>query len=47
MDDAELIARAAGGDDAAFELVVRRHSPGLWQLAGSIVGDDHVAEEVV
>lgn len=47
MDDAELIARAAGGDDAAFELVVRRHSPGLWQLARSIVGDDHVAEEVV
>lgn len=47
MDDRELAARASGGDDAAFELLVRRNFPALWKLARAIVHDDPTAEEAV
>ena len=47
MDDSELVQRAAAGDAAAFELLVRRHAGALFRLARPIVRDDHLAEEVV
>lgn len=47
MDDDELVHRAAGGDAAAFELLVRRHAGPLFRIARPIVRDDYLAEEVV
>jgi RNA polymerase sigma-70 factor (ECF subfamily) len=47
MDDKELAAQAGRGDDAAFELLVRRNFPALWKLARAIVHDDPAAEEAV
>ena len=46
MDDGQLVERARRGDDAAFELLVRRHTPTVWRLARSLVDDDGTAEEV-
>jgi RNA polymerase sigma-70 factor (ECF subfamily) len=45
--DAELATRARGGDDAAFELIMRRHNRRLFRLARSLVGRDHEAEDVL
>lgn len=47
MDDEALLTHAAEGDQAAFELLVRRHADGLWRLAQSVVRDAQVAEEAV
>ena len=47
MDDSELVQRAAEGDAAAFEMLVRRHAASLFRLARSIVREDQLAEEVV
>ena len=47
MDDATLVAQAAGGDDAAFELIVRRHTDAVWRFARSMLRDDGAAEEAV
>lgn len=47
MDDVALIERAAGGDDVAFELLVRRHTDAAWRLARSLLRDDFAAEEAV
>ncbi|MHB8571865.1 MAG: sigma-70 family RNA polymerase sigma factor [Candidatus Dormibacteria bacterium] len=47
MEDAELLARAARGDEGAFELVVRRHTDAAWRLARSLIPDDFAAEEAV
>lgn len=47
MEDNSLAARAADGDEAAFELLVRRHTEGVWRLARSILRDDFEAEEAV
>ncbi len=47
-DDREFVSRAQSGDQAAFEVLYRRHSPrvlGLcWRLAG---GDERLAHELV
>ncbi|HMO46007.1 MAG TPA: sigma-70 family RNA polymerase sigma factor [Rubrivivax sp.] len=43
----ELIARAAEGDAAAFEQIMRRHNRLLFRSARSILKDDGDAEEAV
>jgi RNA polymerase sigma-70 factor (ECF subfamily) len=45
-DDAELVARLRGGDEAAFADIVRRHHRTLVRLARVYVGDVETAEEV-
>lgn len=45
-DDA-LMARVAGGDPAAFALLVHRHSGALYRVGVRMVGDRHEAEDVV
>ncbi|GAC1320273.1 MAG: RNA polymerase sigma factor [Thermoleophilaceae bacterium] len=44
--DADLVARARGGDRAAFEELVRRHADRLYAVVLRMVGDNHDAEEV-
>src|ERR687883_2028393 len=45
--DAELAARAAGGDRGAFELIMRRHNRRLFRLARSLVRSDEEAEDTL
>ncbi|MFC1419069.1 RNA polymerase sigma factor [Streptacidiphilus cavernicola] len=45
--DALLAARAAEGDDAAFETLVRNHSGALLHLAQRMLGDQVEAEDAV
>ena len=47
MDDTTLAGRAASGDEAAFELIVRRHADRVWRLARSVLSDDFAAEDAV
>ncbi|MCG8274923.1 RNA polymerase sigma factor [Stenotrophomonas sp. NLF4-10] len=47
MPDTELVSRAALGDGAAFEAIMRRHNRMLFRTARSIVKDDAEAEDVV
>ena len=47
MDDHDLIRRAAGGDQPAFEALVRRNTPAVWRMARSMLTDDMAAEEAV
>ena len=46
-DDTELLARAAGGDDAAFRTLVREHTPRMYRVALRITGSAAEAEDVV
>ena len=45
--DTDIALRVAAGDDAAFELLMRRHNQSLYRAARSIVKDDAEAEDVV
>lgn len=46
VSDAELLRRcAAGKDDAAFELLVRRHAGLVWRVCRSVARDHHAAED--
>src|SRR3954452_21453185 len=45
--DAELVARAHHGDNAAFELIMRRHNRRLFRLARSLLPDDAEAQDVL
>jgi RNA polymerase sigma-70 factor (ECF subfamily) len=45
-DDVELVARAQGGDRAAFEELVRRHADGLYAVVLRLVPSRQEAEEV-
>jgi RNA polymerase sigma-70 factor (ECF subfamily) len=45
--DERLVARAATGDEGAFEQLVRRHTPRVWRLARSMLPDHFEAEEAV
>ena len=47
MDDHQLAARAADGDQEAFELIVRRHTDAVWRLARTLLDTDGDAEEAV
>ncbi|MEU6854415.1 RNA polymerase sigma factor [Actinacidiphila alni] len=42
-----LVARASEGDDEAFEILVRRHTPDLLRLARRLLGSDAEAEDAV
>lgn len=46
-DDGLLAARAAEGDEEAFETLLRRHGPVLLQLAVRLLGDRADAEDAV
>jgi RNA polymerase sigma-70 factor (ECF subfamily) len=45
--DTALMIRAAGGDLAAFEELVRRNQAGAWALAWRCLGDEAEAQDVV
>ena len=47
VDDAELARRIAGGDEAAFEGVMRRHNGALYRVARAILKNDADAEDVL
>jgi len=46
QDDRQLAARARGGDEAAFALLVRRHQAGVRRCAARILGDDEEARDI-
>ncbi|MET8850528.1 sigma-70 family RNA polymerase sigma factor [Amycolatopsis sp. NPDC004625] len=46
-DDAELLAKAAGGDETAFGVLVRQHTPRMYRVALRITGSAAEAEDVV
>ncbi|MFJ8795642.1 RNA polymerase sigma factor [Streptomyces sp. NPDC102462] len=46
-EDALLAVRAGEGDEEAFEILVRRHGPGLLQLATRLLGNRTEAEDAV
>ncbi|MEU0537171.1 RNA polymerase sigma factor [Amycolatopsis tolypomycina] len=46
-DDAELLTRAAGGDETAFGALVRAHTPRMYRVALRITGSAAEAEDVV
>lgn len=45
-DDSALVARARGGDGAAFEELVRRYDRGVLRLALRIVGSEEMARDI-
>jgi len=46
LPDAELLRRYhATRDEAAFELLVRRHGPMVWGVARRVLRDEHAAED--
>jgi len=46
-DDAAVVARAKGGDDEAFRLLVERHGRSVYRLAFRVTGSKEDAEDVV
>jgi RNA polymerase sigma-70 factor, ECF subfamily len=44
--DAELIARAAGGDVSAFQALVERHRSMVYRIAYQFAGNHHDAEDI-
>jgi RNA polymerase sigma-70 factor (ECF subfamily) len=46
-DDAELVARIAREDHAAFETLMRRHNTRLFRIARAILRDDAEAEDAL
>ena len=47
VSDSELVARIAAGDQAAFEVLMRRHNPRLFRTARAILKDDGLPEDAV
>jgi RNA polymerase sigma-70 factor (ECF subfamily) len=45
-DDRQLAARARGGDEAAFAVLVRRHQGGVRRCAARILADDEEARDI-
>ena len=46
MVDADLIARAAGGDPTAFQALVERHRSMVYRVAFQFAGNHHDAEDI-
>ncbi len=46
MEDAQLIARAAGGDRAAFVTLVERHRAMVYRVAFQYSGNHHDADDI-
>jgi RNA polymerase sigma-70 factor (ECF subfamily) len=47
MNDAELVSRIAGGDEAAFAVLYRRHCDAVHRFAWTILKSEADAEDVV
>jgi RNA polymerase sigma-70 factor (ECF subfamily) len=47
LDDTELVARTTRGDQAAFEVLMRRYNSKLFRVARSILKDDAEAEDAL
>jgi RNA polymerase sigma-70 factor (ECF subfamily) len=47
LSDPQLARRIAGGDNAAFEVLMRRHNRALFRTARAILRDDAEAEDAV
>ena len=47
MNDAELVERLKRFDDQAVRLVVAQHGAGLYRYISALVGDHHLAEDIV
>src|SRR5580765_5632771 len=47
LDDAAAVARAAGGDEDAFRVLVERHSRSVFRLAYRMTGSAEDAEDIV
>ncbi len=47
LDDAALVNRVAGGDQGAFETIMRRHNRRLYRLARATLRDDAEAEDAL
>jgi len=47
LSDAEVVARVLAGDDALFEILMRRHNQRLFRVARGILTDDSEAEDVL
>src|SRR5262245_7731979 len=48
LPDSELLNRfVASRDEAAFELLVRRHGPMVYGVARRMLGDSHAADDVL
>ena len=47
LDDAAAVARAKGGDEEAFRVLVERHSRSIYRLAYRMTGRAEDAEDVV
>ena len=46
-DDPQLVARIAGGDHTAFEVLMRKYNGKLFRIARAILKDDRDAEDVL
>jgi RNA polymerase sigma-70 factor, ECF subfamily len=46
MSDAELIARAAGGDSSAFQVLVEQHRSMVYRVAYQFAGNHYDAEDI-
>ncbi|MCL6561994.1 MAG: RNA polymerase sigma factor [Firmicutes bacterium] len=46
-DDADLVARACGGDLAAFEELFARYHGAAWRLAFALTGDRRGSDDIV
>jgi RNA polymerase sigma-70 factor, ECF subfamily len=47
LSEPELVARIVGGDEAAFEVLMRRHNSKLFRVARAILKDDAEAEDAL
>lgn len=47
QEDAALLARVAAGDEAALEVLYQRYGGACFRLARRLIGDQHLAEDVV
>jgi RNA polymerase sigma-70 factor, ECF subfamily len=47
LDDAELVRRTARNDEAAFEIIMRRHNGRLFRVARAILKNDAEAEDAL
>jgi RNA polymerase sigma-70 factor (ECF subfamily) len=47
LEDADLLARVGSGDEAALEALYSRYGGACYALARRVLGDHHLAEDVV
>lgn len=47
LDDLQIVRAVLAGNDALFEVLIRRYNQRLYRLARGILGDDHEARDVL